>query len=290
VVLGIFFWALDAQLFTNSGVLTLTPRSPPFLGIPLSPIVLWSTGPAILLLLVLINLGAGRAYREAQGHLLLQPGSVSEPFDTAPNAIDLLVHTNETSPRLLSAILAFTYAAFLSIFIIEATLLLLRVQKYSWALAGGPLLVVLAYVLLVPTVILTLGYWWSRVIAVTSSERPIHAATVALARAVSNDTSQLAALLSPNFHVLSDKPALPSSKDALNAALTSLRSGNDVALTLSVATVIKDTSSAHLTGRFTFVLTPTAGKPSRHTGVFVAILELKKVQWLLEQVAIRRDH
>jgi hypothetical protein len=100
----------------------------------------------------------------------------------------------------------------------------------------------------------------------------------------------LAALLSPTLHVLSDKPALPSSKDALNTELTSLRSGNGVALTLSVATVIKDASSAHLTGRFSFVLTPTDGKPeSRHTGVFAAILKLKNVQWLLEQVAISRD-
>jgi len=246
----------------------------------------------IVLLLVLISLGAGRAYRTAEKFLLLsQTGSVSEPFDTAPNAIDLIVHTSATSPRLLSALLAFTYPAFLFLFIIEAFLLLLHVQKYSWALAGGPFLIVLSWLLFVPSVILTVDYAWSRLRSVISPDRPIHAAITALTDAACSGNTDLTPLLSPTLQFLLDEPSFNGSREALTTSLSTLRAGNHIALKLSIATMIRDALSAYLTGRFSLVLTASRGKADkrRYTGIFSAVFKVESAQWYLAQAAVRHD-
>lgn len=136
---GVFFMALHVQVTSGEGPVEVTA---PLLGLDLSAKVVWMTAPGVLSYLILIIMGSLRAYSRARDQAgLRELDHSAEPYDTAPNALDLAAYTTPDSKPWVTHILYFVYPAFLTLFVIEAIVIEIGVARQ-----GGTLALILLFI------------------------------------------------------------------------------------------------------------------------------------------------
>jgi hypothetical protein len=139
LVTGIFYWAVQDQMEAAAPA-QLPPLKLPVIDLELSGGVVWATGPAVVAFILLAYLGAVRAYSRATEALGLNipgdPETVSEPFDTAPNAVDLAAYTTQESWAFVKRAVYFLHPLIITGFLLEAMWLAVRVGGSPQAIPG----------------------------------------------------------------------------------------------------------------------------------------------------------
>ncbi len=138
----------------------------PVIDLRLSAPVVLASGPSVIALLVLIVMGALRAFSVAQWHLgkEIQSAGGSERFDVHPNALDLAVYTTAESPRWAASILYFTYPLVLIAALAEAAWLWWRIQNQPSPPPGWLLFGVVGVLLWAPAVyVVVVGMLFQRI-------------------------------------------------------------------------------------------------------------------------------
>lgn len=123
IISGVFYVSLSPSALSDEAPTTVKA---PLLDIELSSVAVWASGPAILSLLVLVILGSMRAANTAHRALTGGDKAAGEALDTVPNAIDLAVYSTDSTHKVIRWIFGLTYPAILSVFVVEAHLLLVQ--------------------------------------------------------------------------------------------------------------------------------------------------------------------
>ena len=161
LILGAFYWAVHSDV-------TSPPEAPtPLLTIPgtatrFPVLTVWATGGPVLLFVLLVILGALRAYTRAYHQLA--PASDDETVDDHPNAIDWAADSTAATPKALAWLLGFSYPLYMTVFAVEATILLLTVARWPVAVPGRELFTILGIIEAVPVYLLLLPFWYERVV------------------------------------------------------------------------------------------------------------------------------
>jgi len=165
LVLGIFYWALHAEV-SDAASDPGNTLSVPIVDLEISAPAVWASGPGVLSFVVLAVFGALRAYGRAERKLQLDTdlalSGSTEPFDLHPNAIDLAVYTSEKSPKWVAALLYFSYPLALTVFVAEAGWLLTDLALSSRYIPSKWAFVLIGALLWVPAVIQLGIFWWKR--------------------------------------------------------------------------------------------------------------------------------
>lgn len=149
-VLGIFFLSLEVNVGSSSLVI-------PGVGVVLEPHIILGAAPSIIFILIIVIHGSLRAYASAAHELRLDTGSKhlpdpylvkrAEAYDTVPNALDLAVFSPKRFEGLPETLLLLNYPVYLSVFIVEAGYLWIRLVLNVNAFWGWPLLIWFFFVL-----------------------------------------------------------------------------------------------------------------------------------------------
>jgi hypothetical protein len=108
LIAGVFYAALYAR---GSGSATIRV---PIVDLDLDALTVQASGGPIIAFLVLVIIGAIRAWTHALEQFRgTKPARRAEQLDTHPNAIDLAIYTTDSSPALLRKALYFAYPVFL---------------------------------------------------------------------------------------------------------------------------------------------------------------------------------
>jgi len=159
LVAGVFFLALHANVRDGIGD---SPVTAPFLGVRISAEVIWGWGPTILAYLVLVIMGSLRAYSHARGEVgLVALDHSGEPYDSAPNALDLAAYTTIETKEWIQTLLYFKYPLFLSLFLLEAVVIERELARCGDLVSTG--LCLLGAILLIPAVWQLASMWDARV-------------------------------------------------------------------------------------------------------------------------------
>jgi len=126
---GLFYAALRSE-FASPRPDTPTLRLP-IVELELGADVVFAAGATILAFLVLVIMGALRAWGYARSKLGLGAGAdwQTEAVDTYPNAIDLAFYTTPMSPKPFATLAYFAYPLFLSAALVEAAWLWLDLYR-----------------------------------------------------------------------------------------------------------------------------------------------------------------
>ena len=163
LVAGIFYLSLGLAAAPATSNDTRVVEIP-ILGLELSTTAVWSSGPAVLSLLILVVVGSLRAAGVASRALGIDKlGSDAEAFDASPNAIDLAAYsTTKTGPK-VRWLLGLSYPGYLTLFLVQALLHLVAL----WRLAPDrPWVIVVASVssvLLLWAGIMVVWFWRNRI-------------------------------------------------------------------------------------------------------------------------------
>jgi hypothetical protein len=122
-------------------------------------IVLGSGGP-VLAFLVLVVVGAIRAWTHAIEQIRGAPVTRAEQLDAHPNAIDLAVYTTSQTPKVIRHLLSLSYPLFLTAGLAESAWL--GWSAWSQASVGRPYLLVAMVLTWLPAAALVLGMWRNR--------------------------------------------------------------------------------------------------------------------------------
>jgi hypothetical protein len=118
LVTGLFYAALQSR---GTPVQTITV---PIVELQLDTLSVLSSGGPIIAFLILVVIGAIRAWSHALEQVRgTKPAEGVEQLDTHPNAIDLAIYTTANSPSFLRNLLYFAYPLFLLAALIESGLL-----------------------------------------------------------------------------------------------------------------------------------------------------------------------
>ena len=130
LIAGLFYAALFVR-FTNPPT-PVPPLRVPFINLELSAPTLIASGPAIIAFLVVVVMGAIRAYSHAQDKLdITNVAGAAEPLDVHPNALDFAAYTTERTPKWLATILYFVYPTYLAAALLEAAWLWVNLAGQS---------------------------------------------------------------------------------------------------------------------------------------------------------------
>jgi hypothetical protein len=155
----VFYVALQARLQVLDGTTSLTV---PLIDLELSAAVVLASGPPVLSFLVLVIIGALRAYSTAREKLGLSQGAdwTGEEVDIHPNAIDFALYTTPRSPKLISTVAFFSYPGFLLVALAVAAWIIFHLvdgRPPGWRMS-----VVMAAVLWLPATWLVLALCYRR--------------------------------------------------------------------------------------------------------------------------------
>ena len=127
-IAGLFYYALDARVsdireYPNALRL-------PVVGIEVSALTIWASGPTVLGFLLLAVLGTLPALEAASSGMKRSAGydvqseGLPEELATDFNILDAVVYTTPRTPQPLRRVLSFAYPAVLTLFWLEAAVLL----------------------------------------------------------------------------------------------------------------------------------------------------------------------
>ncbi len=157
LVVGIFYAALRINGVDSEQIIV------PMVGLKLDAPFVLATGGPILAFLVLVVMGAIRAWTHAfEQYRGTSPAVDSEQLDTHPNALDLAMYTTDKSPAMVRRLLSFVYPFFLTASLGESGLLGWWVWS-SPAVVGRDVLLVAWALLWIPAAVLVLAMWWTRI-------------------------------------------------------------------------------------------------------------------------------
>lgn len=160
-IVSIFYWALHAQIV--SGVDGATVEAP-LIGIQVSGPATWATGPITISVLLLIIWGALRAYSRARDEAGIDAADRGgEPYDVTPNAIDLAAYTVPGTWPPLGHVLYFAYPVAVTIPLIEAVVILVRLWPRVTSITGGAYLFWLGCFMTAVAGVVVLLFWRGRV-------------------------------------------------------------------------------------------------------------------------------
>lgn len=156
LIAGVFYAALHARGVNSH------PVKVPVVDLELDAGTVLASGGPIMAFLVLVMMGAIRAWTNALMHISgASSAKDAEKLDTHPNAIDLAVYTTKDSPALLRKLLYFAYPLFLITALIES--LMLGYSSLRTLSASGQALLIAAQALTwIPATILVLIMWATR--------------------------------------------------------------------------------------------------------------------------------
>ena len=134
----------------------------PFINLKLDALIIMASGGPVLAFLLLVTLGALRAWKRAvDQYYELTNATGSERLDIHPNALDLAFYTTVKSPKCIRWFTWQLYPLFLSALSAEAWWLLVL----TWTNPESPgriAFVIVGALLLVPATFLVLKLWWSK--------------------------------------------------------------------------------------------------------------------------------
>ena len=152
---GLFYAALYAR--SPSGQMIKVP----VVDFELDTLTVLASGGPIIAFLVLVVMGAIRAWTHALEQIRGRPARDAEQLDTYPNAIDLAVYTTEHSPRLIRELTYFAYPLFLTAALIESTSL----ARWVWrtqSVPGRGWFISFQLLTWLPAALLVIGMWIRR--------------------------------------------------------------------------------------------------------------------------------
>jgi hypothetical protein len=155
---GIFYYSL----YLSAVELVSPETSIPGIGVKISTIALLLTAPAVISFFLLAALGTLTALERAAVQIGIADSEDFEAEDLAPNLLDFVVYTTESTPRAVRALCGLAYPLVFTVFWIEAVSFFVvtwriedTVHWYLAAVVGGLLLLAC-----LPRLI---RLWWSRV-------------------------------------------------------------------------------------------------------------------------------
>ena len=157
LIAALFYAALYAR---NPSSDTITV---PVVDLHLDTLTVEASGGPILAFLVLVIIGAIRAWTHALEQIRrAKPAKDGEQLDTSPNAIDLAVYTTDSSPSIIKKITYFAYPLFLLAGLTESAILAI----WLWQTRSVParaLFLVFQLVTWIPAVVLVMAMVVARV-------------------------------------------------------------------------------------------------------------------------------
>jgi hypothetical protein len=156
LIAGLFYAALHAR---NVHV----PIKVPIVDLELDSLTVLASGGPTIAFLVLVMMGAVRAWSRALQQIRGSSSSKdAEQLDMHPNAIDLAVYTTQSSPAFIRKVLYFAYPVILSGALIES----LVFANWLWrtpSVSGRAFFLTAQVLIWIPAAILVLGMWVSRI-------------------------------------------------------------------------------------------------------------------------------
>src|SRR5213080_2519783 len=159
LVLGVFYWVVHSDVTAPSRV-AVAPVSIPGLTVPLPLLTVWASGASVLFYVLLVILGTLRAYLTAETNL--KPESGDETVDDHLNAIDWAAYTTHSSAALVKWLLGFSYPLYMTIFTVEATILLVTVARSPFPVPGRSFFTSIAVLEGILTYGFLVRFWWGR--------------------------------------------------------------------------------------------------------------------------------
>jgi|GEM_PF-1779178 len=158
LVVGLFYAALRVR-GTDPEQITV-----PIVSLKLDAATVLASGGPIVAFLVLVIMGAIRAWTHAlEQYRGTSPANDAEQLDTHPNALDLAMYTTDKSPAVMRHLLSFVYPLFLTAALVESVWL-------GWWLWSDPVVPGREYFLVawvvswIPAAVLVLSnMWWKRI-------------------------------------------------------------------------------------------------------------------------------
>lgn len=132
LIVGLFYWALQSSI--NNGV-SQPEIQIPIIGTNLSSEILFASASSVIFFLIIIIHGAFRAFGTAAKVLKLGSGHI-EAYDLAPNAIDFAAYNPKKDKEFPASLLLLAYPLYLSIFWIEAIILLIDLITIDLQIEG----------------------------------------------------------------------------------------------------------------------------------------------------------
>jgi hypothetical protein len=157
LIAALFYAALYARNPTSS-IITV-----PVVDLHLDTLTVEASGGPIIAFLVLVIMGAIRAWTHALEQIRGgKPARDAEQLDTSPNAIDLAVYTTESSPSIIKKVIYFSYPLFLAAGLTESGILAIWLWQ-TQSVPGRAVFLAFQLVTWIPAAILVVAMVVARV-------------------------------------------------------------------------------------------------------------------------------
>jgi hypothetical protein len=157
LIAALFYAALYAR---SSASATITV---PVVQLELDTLTVLASGGPIIAFLVLVIIGAIRAWTHALEQVRgTRPAKDSEQLDTHPNAIDLAIYTTDRSPSTIKQVTYFAYPLLLLAGLAESAILAWWLWRTP-SVGARPVFLILQLVTWVPAAVLVIGMVVTRI-------------------------------------------------------------------------------------------------------------------------------